>query len=76
MLTPDPTASVEAGYGSFAIAVSPDGNYVYVANDRTSGSRGVSQFTIGADGMLSADHVAAVSAGELPLAIAVAPPRR
>jgi DNA-binding beta-propeller fold protein YncE len=76
MLTADPTASVKAGYGSFAIAVSPDGKYVYVANDRTRGSRGVSQFTIGAGGMLSADHQAAVSAGEFPLAIAVAPPRR
>jgi DNA-binding beta-propeller fold protein YncE len=63
-------ATVAAGSAPFEVAVSPNGKSVYVTN--FSGGN-VSEFDVGAGGLLSAKTPATVLAGTQPLGIAVSP---
>ena len=63
--------SVVGGSEPFAVAVSPDGNSVYVANFDTEGAGGVSQYTAGAGGALSPMTPATIPAGNSPSGIAI-----
>jgi DNA-binding beta-propeller fold protein YncE len=64
--------SVTAGSVPAGLAVSPDGQSVYVAN---SFSNNVSQYDVGAGGALSPKSPATVSVGDYAGAVAVSPPR-
>jgi 6-phosphogluconolactonase len=52
------------------VTVDPSGKYAYVANQ---GSNNVSQYTIGANGSLTAMSNATVAAGASPVSVAVDP---
>jgi 6-phosphogluconolactonase (cycloisomerase 2 family) len=69
-LTADRTPTVAAGVGPIAIAVSPNGRFVYVANE-DAGT--VSLYTVGAGGALAAVTADTVRAGVAPDAIALSP---
>ena len=69
-LAPKSPAGVVAGQGPLSVAVSPDGESVYVANQF---SNDVSQYDVGAGGTLSSKSPATVAAGELPYGLAVGP---
>ena len=74
MLTPDSTPTVTTGDEPNGIALSPDGQYVYVADSAFgSDSSTLSQYTVGAGGMLAPAATPTVAGGESPAAIAVAP---
>jgi DNA-binding beta-propeller fold protein YncE len=73
-LTPKATPTVAAGSGPYyAIAVSPDGKSVYVANFNTNGAGGISEYDVGAGGELSPKATPTVAAGNGPNGIAVVP---
>jgi len=72
-LAPMATPTVASGDSPNAIAVSPNGDYVYVANNDTDGSGGVSQYTVGAGGALAPMAVPTVASGDGPESIAVSP---
>jgi len=73
MLTPDSIPTVTTGEDPEGIAMSPNGQYVYVANGDSSGAGGLSQYTVGAGGMLTPDSTPTVDAGDTPAQIAVSP---
>ena len=64
---------VASGNGPTAIAVSPNGQFVYVANYNTDGTGGISQYTVGAGGALTPMATPTVAAGHNPEAITVSP---
>ena len=64
---------VASGNGPTAIAVSPNGQFVYVANYNTDGTGGISQFTVGPGGALTPMATPTVAAGHNPEAITVSP---
>jgi hypothetical protein len=71
-LIADSPATVSGGDGPEAVAISPDGDYVYVANfGRTTVGNTVSELAAGANGTLSA--VGSVTVGDYPYWIAVSP---
>ncbi len=74
-LKPMATPTVTTGSGPFGIAVAPSGESVYVANQNTNGpgGGGVSQYTVGAGGALTAMATPTVDAGNTPAGIAVLP---
>ena len=67
------TPTVSAGDGPTGIAVSPDGKSVYVTNVFADGADGVSQYSVGAGGALTAMATPTVAAGGEPFGIAVSP---
>ena len=67
------TPTVAAGSGPWGVAVSPNGQYVYVTNDGTDGSGGISQYTVGAGGALQPMATPTVAAGSGPWGVAVSP---
>jgi 6-phosphogluconolactonase len=64
-----PTAT--GGDAPFAIAVSPNGQNVYVANNTTEG--GITQFDVGAGGVLTPENTTTELSEEGPHGIAVSP---
>jgi 6-phosphogluconolactonase (cycloisomerase 2 family) len=72
-LTPIITSQVLAGNQSNWIAVDPSGSYVYVAND---GDNTISQYTIGAGGVLAPMAIPTVPAGPDPVSITIDPKGR
>lgn len=72
-LTPKAIPSVAAGADPVAIAVSPDGKSVYVANSSSPGAGGVSEYDVGSGGELSPKANATVASGAEPYGIAVSP---
>jgi YVTN family beta-propeller protein len=70
-LAPKSTPTVTAGNDPQWVAVSPDGESVYVAN---FASNDVSQYDVGAGGGLSPKSTAAVPAGDRPFGVAVLGP--
>ena len=72
-LSPKSPATVAAGDRANAVAVSPDGGSVYVANYVSGGDGSVSQYDVGAGGELSPKSPATVAAGDGPNAVAVSP---
>lgn len=73
-LSPKTPATVPTGGVPTAIAVSPDGNSVYVTNAGFFPQRGgVAQYNVGAGGGLSAKSPPMVAAGDSPSGIAVSP---
>jgi DNA-binding beta-propeller fold protein YncE len=60
-------------WGYPGIAISPNGQYLYVTNFDSGGAAGVSQFTIGAGGALIADATGTAATGSEPKGIAVSP---
>ncbi len=66
---------VEAGINPSSVAIVPSGKYAYVANSGDSRNAGsVSQYTIGENGALTANTIAAtVAVGDKPVSIAVDP---
>jgi 6-phosphogluconolactonase (cycloisomerase 2 family) len=68
-LTAKSTPTVTAGSLPVAVAVSPDGGSVYVANL----GGGVSQYDVGAGGALTAKSTPTVTAGDGPEGVAVSP---
>jgi DNA-binding beta-propeller fold protein YncE len=76
-LSPKNPLVVQAGNGGDAVAVSPGGRSVYVANRFTGPpGPGVSQYDVGAGGALSPKSPATVVAGSGPSAVAVSPDGR
>ena len=77
LLTPKDPLIVPTGPVPNGVAVSPDGGSVYVTNLGdvtdifTAGS--VSQFTVGAGGLLTPKDPATVAAGVTPIAVALSP---
>jgi DNA-binding beta-propeller fold protein YncE len=69
VLTPQSPPTVDAGGAPFALAATPDGKSVYLAN--FSGS--IDQYTVGADGSLSAKTPASIPDPNSPWNIAVSP---
>ena len=67
---PKTPSAVASGTDPLGIAVSPDGNSVYVTN---LGDNTVSQYDVGAGGLLSPKTPATVTAGSEPAGIAVTP---
>jgi 6-phosphogluconolactonase len=63
--------TVPAGRNPFELAVTPDGQSVYVTDSEFDGT--VLQYSVGADGTLSPKSPATVAAGRFPLGIAVTP---
>ena len=73
-LTPKSPPLVAAGSNPFGIAVSPDGQSVYVANiGFIRGDGSVSQYSAGPDGALSPKAPPAVGIGSNPSAVAISP---
>jgi DNA-binding beta-propeller fold protein YncE len=74
-LSPKSPATVEAGNGANSLAVSPDGQNVYVAsNDGSIGESGyVSQYDVGPGGELSPKSPAKVAAGVRAKSVTVSP---
>ena len=73
-LSPKNPATVLAGTSPQGVAVSPDGNSVYVTNSPLPQGKGtVSQYSVGAFGALVPKSPAMVSAGIAPFEIAVSP---
>lgn len=70
VLTTKARATVGSGNQPDAIAISPDGRHVYVAN---GGDNTVSQYTVGSGGELSPMTRPTVAAGTNPTGIAVSP---
>src|SRR5436309_4395141 len=70
LLSPLMPATVPAGDISVGVAVSPDGNSVYVANQE---SASVSQYDMGPDGTRTAKNPPTVAAGGGAQAVAVSP---
>jgi DNA-binding beta-propeller fold protein YncE len=70
-LQPDSTAVAKTGGSPQAVAISPNGQYVYVTDEG-----GVSQFSVGSGGMLARDTPAEVAAGSTPTGISVSPDGR
>jgi hypothetical protein len=71
-LAPKNPPWVPTGQGAYGVAVSPDGESVYV----TSISQGVSQYDVGAGGGLTPKTPPTVAAGEGAVAVAVNPDGR
>jgi 6-phosphogluconolactonase (cycloisomerase 2 family) len=73
-LAPLSPATVAAGSNPQAVAVSPSGASVYVANTSSAaGGYSVSQYDVDASGALAPKSPATVAAGNAPLAVAVSP---
>jgi DNA-binding beta-propeller fold protein YncE len=72
-LTAKTPPSLAAENQPVAIAVSPDGKSVYVANDNSGPDQGVSQYHVGPDGALTPMANPTVVTGFTPDAIAVSP---
>jgi DNA-binding beta-propeller fold protein YncE len=73
VLTPDRPATVKAGFAPHAIAVSPNGQYVYVVNGNTNGPHAISQYSIGKKGVLKPDAVPTAPSGDQPENIVISP---
>jgi DNA-binding beta-propeller fold protein YncE len=71
-LSPKSPATVAAGALPSEVAVSPDGESVYVTNDAAV-NPSVSQYYVGAGGTLSPKSPATVGTGSGPIGIAVSP---
>jgi 6-phosphogluconolactonase (cycloisomerase 2 family) len=73
-----PAVTVKTGQAPDAIAVAPNGRYVYVADQFGSGSGGgaISQYTVGSGGRLTPDHTPAVASGNQPDGIVISPSGR
>jgi DNA-binding beta-propeller fold protein YncE len=69
MLSATPTTIATAGVFPIGIAMSSDGQDVYVVDEGKP--TGVSQFTVGAAGVLTPDPTATVKAGAGPVGIAI-----
>ena len=69
-MSPKRPATVAAGAFPVGAAISADGSSLYVANE---GGDDVSQYDVGAGGLLSAKTPATVSAGSFPTGVAVTP---
>ena len=67
------TPTVASGNGPTGIAVSPNGQFVYVANYNTDGTGGISQYTVGPGGALTPMATPTVAAGHNPEGITVSP---
>ncbi len=73
LLSPASGSPFAAGTGAFAVAIEPNGRFVYVANQGTPPANGtVSAFTLGSNGTLTLVG-APVNAGVQPNAIAADP---
>ena len=72
-LEPQATPTVAGGDGPAAIAVSPNGEYVYIANSLADGSGGVSQYVVGSGGTLAPMATPTVAGGDGPRGVAVSP---
>ena len=72
-LSPLATPAVAAGMGPFAIAISPDGKSVYVANDLMNGAGAISQYKVGPGDALTPMSPATVAGANEPTGIAVSP---
>jgi DNA-binding beta-propeller fold protein YncE len=75
VLTPKTPSTVQAGIQPAAVAVSPDGKSVYVANSETpNGANGsISEYNVGAGGTLTARIPAAAATGVFPEAVVISP---
>jgi hypothetical protein len=67
MLSATPTATTTAGYFPISIAMSATGQDAYVVDEAKPGD--VSQFTVGAGGLLTPDPTPLLSAGLGPVGI-------
>jgi DNA-binding beta-propeller fold protein YncE len=72
-LRPARPPEVAAGDKPAGVAVSPNGQYVYVVNALTDGPGGVSQYSVGPGGALAPLATPTVAAGYGPSAVAVSP---
>jgi 6-phosphogluconolactonase len=72
-LSPLATPTVGAGMGPFAIAINPDGQSVYVANDLMNGAGAISQYKVGPSDALTPMSPATVAGANEPTGIAVSP---
>jgi DNA-binding beta-propeller fold protein YncE len=72
-LTPKSPPTVFADHDPSGVAVSPDGQSVYVANFHLQENGTVSQYGVGPDGALSPKSPATVGTGEDPVQVAVSP---
>jgi DNA-binding beta-propeller fold protein YncE len=72
-LTPDSTPSVAAGNEPEELAITPNGQYLYVANSGATGTAGVNQYAVGGGGELTPDPTPTVSAGANPNDVAITP---
>jgi DNA-binding beta-propeller fold protein YncE len=70
-LSPLSTPTVAAGAAPIGVAVSPDGQSVYVTNDD-----GVAQYDVGDDGLLSPKDTPTVASSQQPFDIVVSPDNR
>jgi DNA-binding beta-propeller fold protein YncE len=76
-LSPLSPAKVAAGTAPIALAVSPEGKSVYVANfTGGEGNGSISQFDVGAGGLLSPKTPATVESAPKPVGVAVSPDGR
>lgn len=76
VLTPTSPATVLTGGIPFQVVVAPNGKFAYVVNNLSGGTMadGVWQYTVDPNsGLLTADDMAAVAAGNAPTAIAIDP---
>lgn len=64
-------SSFTNGTGPWWIAISPDSRYLYVTNSGSTGSTGLTVFSISAGGALSA--IRSYSTGNMPMGIAISP---
>lgn len=74
VLTPTSPATVLTGGIPFQVVVAPNGKFAYVVNNLSGGTMadGVWQYTVDPNsGLLTADDIAAVAAGNAPTAIAI-----
>ncbi len=62
-----------AGVEPWGIAISPNGNYLYVTNVSSTGASGLSPYTINPDGTLAAITTGTFATGSGPKGIAISP---
>jgi len=73
-LSPKSPEFVKGPFGSTGIAVSPDGRSVYVAASETGSSPGpISEYAVGAGGLLTPRLPASITAGLYPITVAITP---
>ncbi len=73
-LTAITSGTFETGSGPLAIAISPNGEYLYVVNNNdTTDTGGISGYTIGQGGALTAIALGTLTTGDEPDGIAISP---
>jgi len=72
-LTAIGSGTFTTGPSPIGIAISPNGNYLYITNYSSVGTNGISAFTISSDGSLSAITSGTFTTGVNPIAVAVSP---